>query len=109
MSFVRFDFKINDGSPQTYSTRHSCFSTDGNFPLVLLDASHGVTGFNIPLWSFGTIVAGSIGCVWGGLALLYQGSAKVAAVKLTDSGIYCLLSPLVFFASLPVLLLFLIL
>ncbi len=77
-------------------------------PLVLQEASQGTTGLNIPLWSFCIIAAGSIGCIWGGLASLKQGSAKVAAAQLSASGICCLLSPLVFFAPLPVVLLFLV-
>jgi len=77
-------------------------------PFVLQEASQGNSSLNIPLWSFCIIAAGSIGCIWGGLASLKQGSAKVAAVQLSASGICCLLSPLFFFAPLPVLLLFLI-
>ncbi len=77
-------------------------------PLVLQEASRGTTGLNIPLWSFYIIAAGSVGCVGGGLASLKQGSAKVAAMQLSASGICCLLSPSVFFAPLPVVLLFLI-
>lgn len=77
-------------------------------PLVLQEVSQGTTGLNIPLWSFCIIAAGSIGCIWGGLASLKQGSAKVAAAQLSASGVCCLLSPLVFFAPLPVVLLFLI-
>lgn len=77
-------------------------------PLVLQEASQDTSGLNIPLGSFCIIAAGSIGCIGGGLASLKLGSAKVAAVQLSASGICCLLSPLFFFAPLPVLLLFLI-
>ncbi len=77
-------------------------------PLVLFEASRGKLELNIPLWSFWIIAAGSIGCIWGGLASLTQGSAKVAAIQLSASGVCCLLSPLLFFAPLPVYLFFLI-
>ncbi len=77
-------------------------------PLVLFEASRGKFELNIPFWSFCIIAAGSVGCIWGGLASLKQGSAKVAAIQLFASGICCLLSPLFFFAPLPVYLIFLI-
>ena len=77
-------------------------------PLVLMEASRGTADLNIPLWSFCIIAAGSVGCIWGGLVSLSHGSAKVAAVQLFASGLCCLLSPFMFFAPLPVLLVFMI-
>ena len=77
-------------------------------PLIVREAASGKADLNIPLWSFCIIAAGSVGCVWGGVTSLKHGSAKVAAVQLSASGICCLLSPLMFFASLPIFLAFLI-
>ena len=77
-------------------------------PLVLAEASQGKLELNISFWSFCIIAAGSVGCVWGGLVSLKHGSAKVAAVQLSASGVCCLLSPLLFFAPLPAYLFYLI-
>jgi len=63
--------------------------------------------FNIPLLSFGVIAAGSLGCVVGGLFSLRYGSARVAFLQLLASGICCLLSPLLFDASAPLFIAFL--
>lgn len=63
---------------------------------------------NIPFWSFVIIGSGSIGCIGGGVISKKTGSAKVAFVQLAFSGFCCLVSPLMFYTSLPVFLLFLI-
>ncbi len=62
---------------------------------------------NVPLWSFLVIGIGFFGCAIGGLISARVGSAKVAAVQLTVSGICCLLSPLFFAADLAVFFIFL--
>ncbi len=54
---------------------------------------------NVSLWSFLTIGVGSAGCILGGLASWRVGSANVAYIQLSVSGICCLLSPFFFMAS----------
>lgn len=62
---------------------------------------------DISFWSFCVIAIGSIGCAGGGLLSLKHGSARVAFAQLTSSGLCCLLSPLVFYAPVPIYLAFL--
>jgi MFS family permease len=62
---------------------------------------------NIPLWSFLVIAIGFFGCAIGGVISAKVGSAKVAAVQLTVSGICCLLSPLFFTAEFTLFIIFL--
>ena len=62
---------------------------------------------NVPLWSFLVRGIGFFGCAIGGVISARVGSAKVAAVQLTVSGICCLLSPLFFGADLAVFFIFL--
>ncbi len=59
---------------------------------------------NIPLWAFWAIAVGSVGCIGGGLISLKAGSAPVAFAQLAASGLCCILSPLFFYAPLPVFL-----
>lgn len=67
-------------------------------PVFLLNyaADHPEVNFNISLWSFTIIAAGSIGCIGGGEIAAKIGSARVAFVQLGFSGICCLLSGFVF-------------
>lgn len=51
---------------------------------------------NISMWSFLIIAAGFLGCTIGGMISLRYGSAIVAFIQLSGSGIICLLSPLLF-------------
>ncbi len=46
-----------------------------------------------PLWTFGAIAAGAVGCVWGGYLALQIGSARVARYFLLTSGLCILLLP----------------
>jgi hypothetical protein len=66
-------------------------------PLWLLAyaTSHDAS-LNIPLWSFLVIAAGFLGCAGGGLFSTRFGSARVATVQLTVSGLCCLLAPFMF-------------
>ncbi|MFQ5432280.1 MAG: nitrate/nitrite transporter [Nitrospinota bacterium] len=66
-------------------------------PVTLKFAGAADAGFNISFWSFWIIAAGSVGCIVGGLVSQKTGSAKVAAIQLTASGICCLVSPIAYF------------
>ena len=63
---------------------------------------------NVPWWSFAYIAAGAVGCIVGGILSRKYGSAAVAFFQLLSSGICCLVSPLMFDASAPIFLIFLI-
>lgn len=56
----------------------------------------GMQTFQVPLWSFFIIAAGALGCVWGGYQSMKKGSAWVAMLMLTISGLCCILSPLLY-------------
>ena len=76
--------------------------------ILAAHAAQGAGGaLNVPLWSFGVIAAGSLGCAAGGIASLRLGSAPVAFAQLAASGLCCVLSPLAFHAPTPVFLGFL--
>jgi len=62
---------------------------------------------HVSLWSFAVIGVGALGCVAGGLVSLRRGSAPVAFAQLAASGLCCLVSPLLYFAPMPVFLGFL--
>ena len=62
-------------------------------------------GLDIPLWAFFIIAAGSAGCVVGGIISTRRGSAKVAFIQLAISGLFCLISPILFEAPLSIFLL----
>ncbi|MDP7417303.1 MAG: hypothetical protein QF888_04845, partial [Desulfobacterales bacterium] len=70
-------------------------------PVILIayvDQNSG-TDINVSFWAFCIIAGGSLGCVLGGIISKRAGSAPVASIQLTGSGICCLISPFVFFAS----------
>lgn len=54
------------------------------------------TNLDVPLWSFIVIASGTIGCVVAGKISLKKGSAKIALLFLTISGICCLISPIIY-------------
>lgn len=64
------------------------------------------TELDISFWSFLIIGAGSIGCIVGGLFSLNYGSGRIAFIQLFASGLCCLVSPLIFFTSPTIFLLF---
>lgn len=62
------------------------------------------SGLNISLWSFLIIGIGAVSCVIGGYYSRRIGSARVAFISLSGSGICCLLSPLFFLLPAPLFL-----
>ena len=74
---------------------------------VLLAARLGSDGTTVSMWSFAAIATGFLGCVIGGYLSRGIGSARVASMQLSASGLCCLVSPLAFLAPLPVFLAFL--
>ena len=75
------------------------------FVPVLLAARLG-DGATVSVWSFAAIATGFLGCVVGGYLSRGIGSARVAFMQLSASGLCCLVSPLAFLAPLPVFLAF---
>ncbi len=57
--------------------------------------------FGVSLWSFIVIAVGALGCMGGGLVSLRAGSARVAWVQLSTSGLCCLMSPLLLLLAPP--------
>ena len=79
-------------------------------PLLLLAyATRHDFNLNVPLWSFLVIGVGFFGCAIGGIVSTRFSSARVAAFQLAISGACCLLSPVLFNASPPIFLGFLVL
>jgi MFS family permease len=64
---------------------------------------HPQTSFNIPLLSFIIIGIGGLACVVGGYIAQKSGVKKVAFISLVASCICCLISPIIFSVSSPVL------
>ena len=62
------------------------------------------THLNVSLWSFLIIGIGAISCVIGGFYSRSIGSAGIAFISLSGSGICCLLSPLFFLLPIPLFL-----
>jgi MFS family permease len=62
---------------------------------------HQTVNLNVSLWSFLIIGVGTISCIIGGYFSRRLGSAKVAFVSLSGSGICCILSPLFFLLPQP--------
>jgi len=51
---------------------------------------------SVPLWAAIIIAIGGVSCILGGLLSLHYGSKKVAVISLLISGVFCLISPLLF-------------
>ncbi len=73
---------------------------------VLLASRLGSDGATVSVWSFAAIATGFFGCMLGGYLSRRIGSARVAYMQLSASGLCCLVSPLVFLAPVPVFLAF---
>ena len=71
-------------------------------PLILATRLADATA--VSWWAFATLGAGALGCVLGGLAARSRGSAPVATLNLSISGLCCLVSPWMLQAPLPVFL-----
>ena len=67
-------------------------------------ANQNNTNLPISLWTFIIISCGAIGCVLGGILSQKLGSAKVAFRFLLISGIFCLISPLLYRLPQPIFL-----
>ena len=71
-------------------------------PLYMIAFSRSKNlGFDIHLWSFLIIAAGSLGCIVGGLYAARFGSVRVACSHLAVSGLCCLMSPLLINETVP--------
>jgi MFS family permease len=71
--------------------------------IAYYNKTQGTIFLNVPLWSFLTIGIGSISCVAGGYISTKLGTRKTAFLMLLLSCLCCLLSPLIFSLSNPVL------
>lgn len=74
---------------------------------ALLLARLGSDAAAVSLWSFAAIATGFLGCMLGGYLSRRIGSARVASLQLSASGLCCLVSPLAFLAPVPLFLAFL--
>jgi len=68
---------------------------------------HPETNTDISWWSFWVIAVGGLACVLSGQLSLKFGAGKTARIALLLSGVCCFLSPLFFYASFPIFILFL--
>jgi MFS family permease len=73
------------------------------FAPVYLAAQLGpsAVAHTIALWSFLIIGSGAVGCILSALLLSRYGSARIAFVQLSASGLCCLLSPVAFWLPQP--------
>jgi hypothetical protein len=72
-------------------------------------ATRLVGSATISWWAFGTLSAGALGCIGGGLLVARLGSARVAGAQLATSGMCCLAAPWMLAAPLPLFLAWLVL
>lgn len=66
------------------------------FIITTYTAMHPSSSLNVAISSFTVIAVGAIACVVGGYISLYKGVKKTALVSLTLSGLFCVISPLLF-------------
>jgi MFS family permease len=111
---ARFDPRALATTFASKGFRASCFGYFGHmwelyafWAFVPVALATCAPGHSVPLWSFVVIAAGALGCVGGGLASLRAGSARVACIQLSASGVCCLLSPLLLLAPPAVVLAYL--
>ena len=78
-------------------------------PVYLVASGLPPGSASVSFWTFLIIGCGAIGCIAGGLLSLRHGSARVAFVQLSASGVCCALSPIAFLMPEPVMLAFLLL
>ncbi len=71
-------------------------------PFIL--TTFGGDALNVPLYAFLVIGMGGVACVIGGQLAFTFGTQKIATVALSLSCICCLISPLIFFLSSPMIL-----
>ena len=76
-------------------------------PLIL--ATRLLSATAVSWWAFAALGAGALGCVLGGLAAQRNGSARVALLQLSTSGLCCVAAPWALVAPLPVFLAWLLL
>jgi MFS family permease len=76
-------------------------------PLIIATRISGTAA--VSAWSFAALGVGVLGCVVGGLLATRHGSARVAAVQLSVSGLCCLAAPWALAAPLPLFLAWLLL
>ena len=76
-------------------------------PLILATRLFSATA--VSWWAFAALGAGAFGCVLGGLAAQRNGSARVALLQLSTSGLCCVAAPWALVAPLPVFLAWLLL
>jgi MFS family permease len=69
----------------------------GFLPIIIgLYSTKNELSLNVPLLSFFAIAAGSAGCIAGGYLSQKTGSALVAVIALSVSGVCCFLSPVLY-------------
>lgn len=66
------------------------------FIITAYTIMHPESSLNIAISSFMVIAIGAIACVVGGYVSLHKGVKKTALVSLTLSGLFCVISPLLF-------------
>ncbi|AUD04257.1 MFS transporter [Spirosoma pollinicola] len=111
-SFFRYQTLLSLGKPSAYRPAMlgyfvhmwELYTFWAFLPILIryYEQHHPELAISNPLWTFGAIAAGAIGCVGGGYVALRVGSARVARFLLLVSGLCIMLVPL--FVAVPPLL-----